>query len=249
MHGVLPRYRGGVGFGSAPGKRGKVLAPRLVGTLCLFALSGAICLGQFEPPQGPKDAGGYRAPTSELERGRKVFVESSCHFCHGVDLTQTSMGSADLLHSAIVGADVDGNLIGPIVKAGLPNLQTSMPSFYDLSDRELRDLARYVHYLRQQGRYQELMAAARNTGDAEAGKSYFNGAGGCSKCHSPSGDLADIATRYDAKTLRSKFLMPDGTAPKQDAAPSAATRQHLHILENYDPSDVDNVLAYLAQLH
>ena len=33
------------------------------------------------------------------------------------------------------------------------------------------------------------------TGNAEAGRAYFNGAGKCSTCHSPTGDLAGIATR------------------------------------------------------
>ena len=214
----------------------------------MFALAAAISAAQYEPPQGPKDAGGYRAPTTELERGRKLFVLSSCHFCHGVDLTQTNMGSADLLHSPIVGADHDGNLIGPIVKAGLPNLQTSMPSFYDLSDQEIVYLARYVHYLRQQGRYKELMAADLSTGNADAGKSYFNGSGGCSKCHSAAGDLAGIASRYDAKTLRSKFLMPNGTARKEGVTLTGAAQQHLYLLENYDPSDVADVMAYLGRL-
>lgn len=226
-----------------------MLAPKLIGAFCVFALAAAISTAQYEPPQGPKDAGGYRAPTTQLEQGRKIFVESSCHFCHGVDLTQTSMGSADLLHSPIVGADQDGNLIGPIVKAGLPNLQTSMPSFYDLSDQDILYLARYVHYLRQQGRYKELMAADLTTGNAAAGKTYFNGAGGCSKCHSPIGDLAHIASRYGVKTLRSKFLMPNGTAHKEGATLSAAAQQHLHLLENYDPADVANILAYFSQLH
>jgi len=226
----------------------RTLTSKVGGAFLMFAMAAAISSAQYVAPQGPKDAGGYRAPTEQLEQGRKIFVESSCHFCHGVDLTQTNMGSADLLHSPIVGADQDGNLIGPIVKAGLPNLQTSMPSFYDLSDQDILYLARYVHYLRQQGRYRELMAADLSTGNADAGKSYFNGPGGCSKCHSPTGDLAHIASRYDAKTLRSKFLMPNGTAPKKDASPSAGAQQHLRLLENYDPSDVANLLAYLAQV-
>jgi cytochrome c oxidase cbb3-type subunit 3 len=214
----------------------------------VFAIAAGIATAQYAAPQGPKDAGGYRAPTAELERGRRIFVESSCHFCHGVDLTQTSMGSADLLHSPLVGSDKNGNMIGAVVKAGLPNLQTSMPAFYDLTPQEITDLARYVHYLRQQGRYKELTAAASSAGNAEAGKSYFNSDSGCSKCHSTTGDLAGISSRYDAKTLRSKFLMPNGTAPKEGVTPAAAAQQHLHLLENYNPSDVDNVLAYLTQL-
>ena len=94
------------------------------------------------------------------------------------------MGAADLMHSPLVGADRNGNLIGSIVLAGLPNLQTAMPKFADLTKDQISDLAGYVHYLRQQGRYKELMAAKLPAGDAKAGETYFNGSGGCSKCHS-----------------------------------------------------------------
>jgi mono/diheme cytochrome c family protein len=98
------------------------------------------------------DAGGLPAPTPALERGRAVYVLNHCHFCHGVDLTRATMGAANLTQSGLVGADVDGNLIGAIVRSGLPNLQTAMPSYTELTDAEVVDLARYVHYLRQQAR-------------------------------------------------------------------------------------------------
>src|ERR1700674_5184540 len=68
------------------------------------------------------DAGGHVAPTAALERGRTVYVLSACHFCHGIDLTGATMGAADLMHSPLVGADRNGNLIGSIVQTGLPNL-------------------------------------------------------------------------------------------------------------------------------
>ena len=69
-----------------------------------------------------RDAGGFKAPTVALERGRAVYVLNHCHFCHGDDLTRATMGAANLSQSALVGADEDGNMIGPLVKAGLPNL-------------------------------------------------------------------------------------------------------------------------------
>jgi hypothetical protein len=40
------------------------------------------------------------------------------------------------------------------------------------------------------------------TGNAKAGETYFNGAGGCSRCHSPTGDLKGIGSRYDGPTLQ-----------------------------------------------
>jgi cytochrome c oxidase cbb3-type subunit 3 len=47
------------------------------------------------------------------------------------------------------------------------------------------------------------------TGNAEKGKAYFEGAGGCSKCHSPTGDLAGIAKKYNAIELQAHMLYPE----------------------------------------
>jgi cytochrome c oxidase cbb3-type subunit 3 len=48
------------------------------------------------------------------------------------------------------------------------------------------------------------------TGDAEAGRAYFNGAGKCSSCHSPTGDLAGVGKRYQGLTLLRRILYPAG---------------------------------------
>jgi cytochrome c oxidase cbb3-type subunit 3 len=44
------------------------------------------------------------------------------------------------------------------------------------------------------------------TGNAEAGMRYFNGAGGCAKCHSPTGDLAGIAGKLPGLDLLRRML-------------------------------------------
>jgi hypothetical protein len=124
-----------------------------------------------------RDAGGFKAPTAALERGRTVYVLNHCHFCHGVDLTRATMGAANLSQSPFVATDEDGNLIGPLVKAGLPNLQTAMPSYSELTPDEIVDLARYIHFLRQQARFRELSRLTDTpAGDRGAGETYFNGA-------------------------------------------------------------------------
>jgi cytochrome c oxidase cbb3-type subunit 3 len=46
------------------------------------------------------------------------------------------------------------------------------------------------------------------TGNAAAGKRYFEGAGGCAKCHSPTGDLAGIASRHEGLELEERMLYP-----------------------------------------
>lgn len=194
-----------------------------------------------------RDAGGFKAPTAALERGRMVYVLNHCHFCHGVDLTQATMGAANLSQSPFVGADKDGNMIGPLVKAGLPNLQTAMPSYTELTSEEIVDLARYIHFLRQQARFGVLSRVAETpAGNRTAGEAYFNGEGNCRSCHSLTGDLAGIGRKYDSATLRARLLRPGPSMPSEDPGPTAGQAAHLELLENYTAASVQDLIAYLS---
>jgi mono/diheme cytochrome c family protein len=150
------------------------------------------------------------------------------------------MGAANLATSTLVGRDQNGNLIGAVVRAGLPNLQTSMPQYYDYIDQQIADLAAYVHYLRQQRRYKELIAV-KDGGDANLGRLYFNGAGNCRSCHSSESDLAGIARKYDAGSLRSHILRPGLSFIREGA--DAGSIAHLKALENYTSAEVQNLQA------
>jgi mono/diheme cytochrome c family protein len=195
-----------------------------------------------------RDAGGFRAPTAALERGRAVYVLNHCHFCHGVDLTRSVMGAANLTESALVGLDTDGNAIGPLVKAGLPNLQTAMPSYRDLTAEQIVDLARYVHYLRQQARYRSLSAPVDPPpGDPAAGREYFEKRGACRSCHAPA-TFKGISGKYDATALRSRLLRPGPEKPQEGMTPSEGESAHLRLLESYTIADVQNLIAYLDTL-
>lgn len=196
---------------------------------------------QSTDPRVP-DAGGFPAPTPALERGRAVYVLNHCHFCHGTDLRRAVMGASDLLSSALVGIDRDGDQIGAVVRAGRPNLQTSMPR-YDLSPQEVVDLAGYIHYLRQVGRYADLTQASLQPGDPVQGRAYFTRR--CAQCHSATGDLAGAAVKYDARSLRSQIARPRafGSDERGDAAGRA---EHLRLLEQYTDADIRNLLAYLS---
>ncbi len=216
--------------------------------VALVATRGTMSVRGQATPQ--RDAGGYPAPTAALERGRTVFVLNHCHFCHGEDLTRANMGAANLAQSALVGADTDGNAIGAVVRAGLPNLQTAMPSYRDLSSQEVVDLARYIHYLRQQARYNELIQPeARAQGDAARGRALFAGAGTCASCHASGNALAGIARKYDAAALRARLLRPGPPKPVEGVEPTAGQSAHLKLLENYTAADVDDLLAYLRELN
>ncbi len=203
--------------------------------MLLAAVVPMLTIGLRLDARQERDAGGFKAPTAALERGRAVYVLNHCHFCHGVDLTQATMGAANLSQSPFVGADEDGNMIGPLVKAGLPNLQTAMPSYAELTSEEIVDLARYIHFLRQQARFTELSRLADTpAGDRTAGEAYFNGAANCRSCHSVTGDLAGIGRKYDTATLRARLLRPgpDDAERRREPdggsgrAPQAARKLH-----------------------
>jgi mono/diheme cytochrome c family protein len=223
------------------------LLPKNLGLALLAAWSLNAAPG-LQAQQPRPDAGGYPAPTPELERGRTVYVLSACHFCHGVDLTRAVMGASDLMHSPIVALDEDGTVIGPIVRAGKPNLQTAMPRYQDLTEEEIKDLARYIHYLRQVGRYQELTSAPDGEpGNARDGAAYFKT--NCAGCHGQTGELAGLSAKYTPSVLRARLLRPgpDHTPPAGTDAVAEGRRQHLKLLERYQDADVRNLLAFLRE--
>lgn len=199
-------------------------------------------LAMYAQQSGKRDAGGVPAPTVRLERGRTVYVLSSCHFCHGIDLTGAAMGSADLLHVSSVGRDEGGNYIGVIVRNGLPNLQTAMPQYSDYTAEQISDLAAYVHYLRRLGRYRELTSLpSPDSGDPKAGEEYFKR--NCASCHA-----APFAS-YETRELAQKILRPGPESWFSDEALAAGAAAHMKLLERYTDAEFRNVLTYLAQHH
>jgi cytochrome c oxidase cbb3-type subunit III len=139
-----------------------------------------------------------------VERGKKVFV-SNCGFCHGVTARGGDSGP-DLVRSVLALRDEGGELIGPVIRKGVPD--KGMPAF-PLTDEQISDIAAFIRHEQQaainRGAY-EIQNVV--TGDAAKGEAYFNGAGGCKGCHSPSGDLKGVASEYDAVALQSRFLYP-----------------------------------------
>jgi cytochrome c oxidase cbb3-type subunit 3 len=93
-----------------------------------------------------------------------------------------------------------------------------MPSF-NLSSEEISSVVAFIHSQKakvesQVGGRRGVDAADLQTGDAEAGKRYFNGAGTCSSCHSPTGDLAGIASRLKGLQLEQRMLYPEDAQSK-----------------------------------
>jgi cytochrome c oxidase cbb3-type subunit III len=141
---------------------------------------------------------------ASVARGKKVFV-ASCGFCHGASARGGESGP-DLVRSVLALRDEGGDLIGPVIRKGFPD--KGMPPF-PLTDEQITDIAAFIRYEQQaainRGGY-EIQNVV--TGDAAQGKAYFNGAGGCKDCHSPTGDLKGVASRYEPVALQSRFLYP-----------------------------------------
>jgi len=164
----------------------------------LFALAGVTACAQQESPPDPA-----------IERGHKLF-QQSCGFCHGADATGAR--GPDLVRSPLVAHDVAGDKIGDVIRQGRPD--KGMPPL-SLTDEQVKDVAAYLHARAAEGLNSGDVPSTYPvekllTGNREAGKSYFNGAGGCGNCHSPTGDLAGVATKLSAVDLQSKMLYPGG---------------------------------------
>lgn len=141
-------------------------------------------------------------------RGEKIFG-SNCAFCHGVKATGAQ--GPDLVRSALVLHDEKGELIGPVVLKGRP--EKGMPSFLSFSQAQIYDIAEFLHSrveaVANRGLYRVQDVV---TGDAKKGEQYFNGAGQCKECHSPTGDLAHVASRFQPADLQAAFLYPASVA-------------------------------------
>ncbi len=141
-----------------------------------------------------------------LSAGQSAFGVN-CAFCHGKD-TGGGESGPDLTRSKLVTEDVDGSKIGPVVRNG----QGAMPKFA-VSEQELASLVAFVHDQKriaesQTGGRKGVETADLKTGNVDKGKAYFNGAGKCSTCHSPTGDLAGIAKKYEGLQLMQRTLYP-----------------------------------------
>src|SRR5499427_8934039 len=174
-------------------------------------------VGNLAAPQ----FGGQRFDQAAVERGQKMFV-AQCGFCHGSKATGGQSGP-DLIRSVLVMGDEDGKQLGEFLKEGRPD--KGMPKF-EMSQEQNKDIATFLHQriaaVIDRGAYKILNILV---GDAKAGEAFFNGAGKCNTCHSPTGDLQGIGAKYDPITLQGRIVMPRGRGGRgRGAADSQALR-------------------------
>jgi mono/diheme cytochrome c family protein len=139
--------------------------------------------------------------SAAADRGKRVYLQF-CVNCHGTQAKGTEDGP-DLIRSLVVLHDTAGSELAPALKK-LANHKGDLPL------AQVRDLSQFLK--------QRVEDTVKNrnakqppsvlTGNSAAGKTYFEGQGKCATCHSPTGDLAGIAKRYDPLTLQQRVLFP-----------------------------------------
>jgi len=169
-----------------------------------------VTLGAQQQALGPV------ADTAAVERGQELLGRE-CGFCHGANARGGS-GGPDLTRSALVQTDEDGRQLGAFLAAGRPD--KGMPAF-DLPRAQVSDIAAFLHaaiYLNSNRRLYKILDIV--VGDAKAGEAYFSGAGRCSTCHSPAGDLKGVGAKYEPATLQGRLLLPRGRERGRGGSPA-----------------------------
>ena len=185
--------------------------------LFAFAVLWVVASGRaWTAPQQERPGATTRpADTAASDRGRDAF-RASCGFCHGIDARGAQ--GPDLARSLAVLNDDQGKDLVNFLKAGVP--ERGMPAFPMLTPDEARDLSAFLHTVVEQARRQKPMDPnGILVGDARAGEAYFNGAGRCNTCHSPTGDFKGLGAKYDPATLQDRMVNPRGRGAKTPPPP------------------------------
>lgn len=185
------------------------LNKRFLLVTCLALSLPAVVFSQQGPPPGPPGGGRAGAPRFKIypqdaiQRGSTEY-DKTCGYCHGLRAKGGQAGP-DLIVSVVTLHDEDGIGIGQFLKGEQHQKDVKL----DLPPDEVHDIAAYLHS-------RVIFASGRGNihmdevlvGDPKAGEIYFNGAGRCNTCHSPTGDLKGIGAKYDPATLQNKLVMP-----------------------------------------
>ncbi len=184
--------------------------------------------------------GGGRGPTfpqqtralaspEVIARGKAVY-SVNCGACHGGDLRGGDQGGPSLLRSLSALSDQHGEVIGPIVHGSRQD--KGMPAF-NLNSDDTTAVAEYIHSVLAQVGTQARPPGAVDpdklnvlVGNASAGQTYFQAK--CASCHSVSGDLRSIASKYsDPRTLQNTWVSGGGGGGRrgggENAKPSSVT--------------------------
>lgn len=163
--------------------------------------------GASGAPQGPQLIGGrFKAYQQDAVSCGLTAYNTTCGYCHGARAKGGNAGP-DLITSDVSLHDEDGVGMAEYLKGAVHQKAVKT----DLTQEAVYDIAAYIHsrivvaaVTREEAHPDEVLKA----GNADAGKAYFNGAGGCTKCHSIDGNLKGVGAKYDPITLQDKIVSP-----------------------------------------
>jgi cytochrome c oxidase cbb3-type subunit 3 len=165
--------------------------------------------GRGNAPGGRR--GGYTQYTRPLAsqevliRGKALY-DATCASCHQVDMRGTADGkNPNLLRSGVALRDEGGALIGERVAKHTPRL--------NIVPTDMTAIAEYIHSVQATmggqgsppGRNPTNVTLEVLVGDAAQGKTAFDAR--CGQCHSVTGNLAKIGSRFaDARALQNGWV-------------------------------------------
>jgi cytochrome c oxidase cbb3-type subunit 3 len=163
---------------------------------CLGALlvgGGAIAQPQIEivNPNATFPAQQRALPPADVIARGDGLYQVNCMGCHGADLRGGDQGGPNLLRSDVVLNDVEGELLGQVINAGM----NRMPPITTLDDSGIRAVAGYIHSVvataeRQGAPPRVVYDLDILVGNADRGRRFFERQ--CTECHAATGDLAGI---------------------------------------------------------
>jgi cytochrome c oxidase cbb3-type subunit 3 len=195
-------------------KRTGIAAMALVAVSSLVVAQGRGGQAPSPASQRPPQTVTPQTYTAEEIQAGQVRFASQCGLCHGRDAAGGETGP-DLTRSEVVAADLRGDKISPVIRDGRP--EKGMPGF-DLNAADVGAIVAFIHDQKSKadtlgGGRRSVDVADLQTGNAEEGRKYFNGAGKCATCHSATGDLAGLGNRFQGLALLQRMLNPRSGRP------------------------------------
>jgi mono/diheme cytochrome c family protein len=139
---------------------------------------------------------------ASVARGKTSYM-TNCAYCHGDDARGGKNGGTNLLRSAYVMRDRDGEVLESFLKSATANEHK-----FAFTAEQIADIAAFIHEFKINSRDPGRMRPPTIVvGSAKAGEAYFQSK--CAACHSVTGDLKGIASRIeDPRSLQQTWLMP-----------------------------------------
>jgi putative heme-binding domain-containing protein len=154
-------------------------------------------------------------PDPGIDLGGRLY-STNCYHCHG---DGNLVAGVDFRKGEFKRASSDADLAG-VIRGGVPG--TAMPA-HRFSAYEMTSVIAYLRSLHASGE--------ATAGDAAAGRTIFEGKGGCERCHRVNGkgsrvgvDLSDIGTMRSAAFLERALVDPNAVLNPQNRSIRAVTR-------------------------